>query len=1258
LETYIYKPVTHKGPVFLSPVESDPPTITTADGQVIRAVPANQAGGAYFNEGRYQWVFPREVIGLKGATLSFGGESSVLESGGQSYEGSSVAGWRPRDKGSVGGSGGFGGSGANPFPGQQVGEFGVAPFYLGGQFPSPELINYEDIETAPYNFTDPLEFAREFGEFNREELRKANELGRGFALDALTTELEGLRGFVPGSAALKRQETSLDNQFNQAERERQVNATLPGARQTFAEQRGRFQTYAEGGIPDEVQDRALEIGLRSNAADRAAVGGFGASSSVSRSAQDLMTAQERVKLSQYGDAALSKNIAEEANLFLAPTQYSDAGAQVRVMPSLSGSQLQTAARQEIANFSGVPTTTALASQVNQEQFRTTLEQNTRQFNATNDLNAQEFNANTLNNFALTKFGYDVSYAGASAGALQTNINTQTSLAQQQQFQEVFKDFLNKAQNAGTIGAIGQLIGGLLGLFNALGFGNEDEAKNPTGGTPPISPGNGGSNRPSGSQRPPSGRGGDSEGGELPVDNTEFEPGGPDTEGAPPGQGGNEIPTDDTDFSSDEELPSSDDQDLPIGDEDFSETDEDFGGIEPDVGTGEAETFSTRSASTKAFTKGTGIQFRSAQQARDAEVGAQAVEQSTGIYTQPVKGTQKVGYGLDGRARYAAKELAKSDDVSLGAKFVDSLGTVLNPFGLFGDEDRSKLQKIRDASSDVNFIASLSDKYKRGDSKGFIKALTDRYGQKAINELPEGQTKDGVNTAFAAFKLFENWGNMSNGQKALGIASVGIKGYKFATGENLTTKSIIDPVMTDGKLVRPGLTVGQAISLFQSGYNVYALVDNWDEANTLQKIAGGANTAAAIANTAKQMGLLNTTSSGTTAAGAAAGGGGGAGAGGVAAGTGAAESSAATTLGAVAGAAGIALGAKTVYDAWGTGGKEGATAGAIGGATAAAGYYGVASAGYVAWNPYIAAAVVAVSIAGGAAKTGKHEDQNGRDAVRNFYHKNGLMDKNHKVTLADGSEADIGIDGGGDRHQAANLDLLTDNHKVRRKDGKLNAYDIDYTNDLDYASGMAGVTLSRLLAGGTAKNVDQMGGQLGNAALKNVGYGKEMSRENFDKVMANNRAFFAKAGITSKEAAWELAEQGFAEGRWNDLDRVAMHQTINMMYNDDGYETAQSLMSGRHRGLQVAAEDPREPTDKTPGEIPPGDVRKPQPLPRPTFGNNQPASSQQGTPYTGPRVPIQGPTSMPGAPNGQNLGRRLLTREEVIARNAQRYGRAA
>lgn len=1096
-------------------------------------------------------------------------------------------------------------SGGGRFDPGHIG-FGATPAYLGGEFPSPDVSDYTPINKAPYKFTDPMEFAAKYGDFNRQQIDANYDTANKIALKELDTELAGLNNYAPAAAALKRGQISLDNLFNQSERTSQVNSALPGVSGQLNAQTSRAEAYASGRAPDDITDRGLELGVRGAAADEAAAGGFGSNSSVARKASDLADYKTRIGLSQYGDNLLSKNINDKASLFLAPTEYSNAGSEIRSTPSVSGSQLAAAALADVNNASLITAQNAFSGTVQQQQYSTSLDQQTRQFNASNTLQNDQFNATNANNFALDKFSYDVGYAGTLAGAAQTNTNTNLALQQQAQAQKIFQGAEGQAQTNQTIGAVAGAVGAVGSVFKGLfsAQGNPDTA------------------------------------GDV---NTPF-----DTSGSS-GQFTPSQPSSSPDFSGSLDTSSGASSTLP-----FSTSFNDGGGgyttgANTDVQS--PQYLSPPTADLSQFTSDTGLSVGGGSQgggdgggggdsggggipAYDANniaaVGGATLSMA-GISTQPLAGTTNIGVNSSGQQTYANTALLKSPDATAGTATMGALRQALDPLGAFSNEDASAWDKTATVAGDVSLTASLTDAAARGDTKSFVNTALGAFKQPTIDALTKDpQNKAGLGAAFSAFQLSQNWNSMSPAQKSLGLASLGIQTYKYSNGVNLAQKSLIAPDLKSGT---PGLNVGQALNLFSAGYNVYGLAKNWDQLNTLQKVAYGTGSAAQLAELSKQFGMLgagtgNAAVAGVTQEGLSA-------AGwtptlhsGVGAVTGQIGSQvpdgysvvsqsgdtviAAPTsniisaqgatgpgslLDTAAGVSGVALGAKQVYDNWGTGGKTGALNGALGGAAMVGGLVALGAS-----NPYILAGIVAYSALGGSIKQSKGEqntslvatnpilgpqaliaekalslfgdgksgDQQGRDQIRSVFQRAGLSNDNHDITLADGSKANIGIDGHGGSHSVTNPELLVNGQQSRSGAGKLNSWDTDYTNDLDYAAGMGGSTLSQLLNGGVGKPISQLGGQLGNAFLKNVGYGKSFTPENFNAVTANIRSAFAQSGIKSKADAYQLSNQGFAEGRFNATQLVTMQQAINMAFDKDGYSTAQKLMQGRFRGIEIAA----------------------------------------------------------------------------------------
>lgn len=637
----------------------------------------------------------------------------------------------------------------------------------------------------------------------------------------------------------------------------------------------------------------------------------------------------------------------------------------------------------------------------------------------------------------------------------------------------------------------------------------------------------------------------------------------------------------------------------------------------------------------------------------------AIVESVGIWSKPGEGREPIGYSKSGKQKFASTTLRNSTDIGTGARAVNTFKQILDPTGVFSKDDSSKLDQLAQTASNAQFITQLDALRRKKDTKGFMNLIAQKTGQPIINNLDtSSENKAGLGAAFGTYKLYSNWDDMSVAQKGLGVANVGLKSYKFSTGEDAATKNIIAPANGN-----PGVTVAQGLGFLQAGYNMYDLQKNWDQLNTLGKITQGSNTAASVAQTAKTFNLLGGGTKGAEVGGLTAKGLEAAGwsqspalgqgamigevgsklpagyqsvgnVGGkiVAAPTGTAgvtknaisnslaeqgaeQASGGLTAGGIAAGIGVGVGAKQVAESWGKGGTASTVNAAIGGTSMAAGLYSLGVS-----NPYVLGGIVAASALGANLKSetvthagailnannpinvlsakdplkegalmlatgglyqqgravlnavegGKSKEQKGRDAIRSQFQNAGFVDDAFNVTLADGMKVDIGIDGSHAKRAIFDTSKLVGAHKERTD---LNAYDIDYTNDMDYVSGMGGVTLSRIVSGGKADNIDQLGGQLGNAALGSVGFGKEMTQDNFNKVMTNQRGIYAQAGIKNKADAYQLINQAAAEGRINESDQIAAHQTANMMYDQDGFTTAQKLMAGRFKGVEAVASNP-------------------------------------------------------------------------------------
>lgn len=722
MSSFIWKPSTVNswkgGPVLLAPDSGtkQAPTITGSDGKTYTGKYVNT------NEQRHQWVFPKELVGMQGLQVSYGGQTGTIQSGSQSYEGGDIGGWQARDKGSLGGSGGEAGVGGWFTPGQ-AGQFGFYPAYLGGEFPSPSLANYKDIKKSPYKATDVFDFASKFGELNRSEIGKNYEQSKNMGLDALNTELKGLQGFAPAAAALQRSLVSEDNIFNQQQRTQQIDQTLPGVRGQLNDQGTRAETFAGGRLGSAIEDRAYEVSARSRAADLASSGGFGAGSSAARKTSDLMSAEQRLNLSKYGDQLLGQNISTKANLLLAPTEYANAGSQIKVNPTVDAATRGSQFLNEINQGTLLSPGAALQGTIQQEQFKTSLDSQTRQFNAGNRLQTSMFNAGVENQFALAQFGYNVGYAGAVAGAYQTDSNTQLELQQQQQAQDTFNASKNDTQTSNTIGAITGILSGIGSFLGGGSSGGADTGGGDVSGfdvegggmaePPPLAPpaedyNGSGTSAPSSSGT---------------VTGSTYDP----TVSVPSSGGGSSPSYSSTPLPS--SGPYSSPETVSLGSSDSVPQTFDFArmaSIAPD-----------HAVQMKSFIQdvGTGGAPRiSLPAARTLAAASDNTMQMAGLSNKPQAGYVPAGYNTSGKQIYASKALMTNSSTEPGSEIVNTIAKTFSPFQSFTKEDQTHLEKIG-GLVDSEFLKTLDNFAAAKDPKAFAKLL-----DKAVKHVTERDTK--------------------------------------------------------------------------------------------------------------------------------------------------------------------------------------------------------------------------------------------------------------------------------------------------------------------------------------------------------------------------------------------------------------------------------------------------------------------------------------------------------------------------------------
>lgn len=777
MSTFIWKPSTinswKRGVAFLAPDSTDSsqaPTIN-ANGKTYTGKYINT------NEGRHQWVFPSELAGMQDLEVSYGGTTGKISNGSMSYEGAGIDSWAERAKGSLGGPGG----GMGMFTPGMAGAYGVYPAFLGGMFPTAAFGTYNPISKARYKFTDPMKYAKEFGEANAETYRSNQKLGKEFALDQIDTELQALKGYAPAAAALKMGLTSADNQFNQAQRTKQVDTALPGVRKQLEGQASRAEAYANGRLPDSMQDRALELGVRSQAADNAMAGGFGASSSVARKASDLMSAERRIQLGMQGEQLLSSNIANKSNLLMAPTEYSDAGTQVRVMPAVDAGTLQGQQATALNAATMMDPATALQAEIQQNQYSTNLAQRTKEFNAGNMLQNSQFNASAANQFALGQFDYLTGYATSVADATQKDINTTVALDQQEKARRATEETMRDAQTGNTINAVTGAVG--------TGAGIVKDIINSGGGS---------------------------------VDSVLPEV--PDLT----------VPDFDTGYT---ETPNPV-MESPVSDVPMVSPDSMINGV-PDFSATPEITLYSNTAGISPDTA------RSLIGAENVKAMTNSVARNFGVSNTPQAGYTQTGYDSLGKPVYMDASLKADPTPYKALENLSNFNRVLQP--LQTDIDPNALQTVAERVMDPELVADLNAKYAARDSKGFVNTLQEAFGKPAAHNA-KGEALD---TAFSGAKVYEHWGDMSDAQKALAIASVGTQGLRGKNGKPVGELEVPISKM-DGA---PALRVKDALKVAALGYNPTEVSLNWGDITNVQRMLGVSGTLKQRLNTAESLGLI-------------------------------------------------------------------------------------------------------------------------------------------------------------------------------------------------------------------------------------------------------------------------------------------------------------------------------------------------------------------------------------------------------------------
>lgn len=430
----------------------------------------------------------------------------------------------------TGGTGQVGSAGAPP-PSGGGGSVGTAESGPGFAFPQSDFsglgfspISPSFLPQVQVPNVDPIEATGEAGAFNVPQFQENLQTGSQNALDLTQLEFQGLENFnkqarelqkegiidenafnklqiaaandfnrsqIPAANEFNQEQIGEANVFNQGQRLKQLETALPGARETILRQVERGNTLAEGRFVSDAEDRAFEVAARNASAEGTVVRGFGDDSVFGRRASDLLSAEQRLNLSQVGEQTLDRFLTLGANLaFDQPIkqnpildqplrfqpQQATTAQDIPGAPARPASELAVQQQNSLNELTTITPAQSIQTQVGQNEFQANLSQRTNEFNSRLDFESQRFNSETGLQIDLEQLYADVFNSQQEANAINQGIGV--DLAQQG---------FGEGQDLTTDGGVGQLLGAAGsflfgansgGLLGALGLSGSEAA---TGG---------------------------------------------------------------------------------------------------------------------------------------------------------------------------------------------------------------------------------------------------------------------------------------------------------------------------------------------------------------------------------------------------------------------------------------------------------------------------------------------------------------------------------------------------------------------------------------------------------------------------------------------------------------------------------------------------------------------------------------------------------------------------------------------------------
>jgi hypothetical protein len=392
-----------------------------------------------------------------------------------------------------------------------------------------------------------------------------------------------------------------------------------------------------------------------------------------------------------------------------------------------------------------------------------------------------------------------------------------------------------------------------------------------------------------------------------------------------------------------------------------------------------------------------------------------------------------------------------------------------------------------------------------------KAFHDKLDSlKAAKDLPGFVAQiggDRKQNGFTSYKLFENWNNLSPAQKSIGIASAGMQGFTFDDGQTFATKKLT-PSDVAGV---PGLTAAEGLKLAGDGINVSPAVKKWGQYAALQDTLFTARSGSDVVSSAHSMGVL-----------------------------------------------GFGLDGRAVpVDERQLSLAEAQLAPQYGiGAVLIPSTKGI-PAGFVAAQNFGAKILAIPKENRGSVFVNTPEVAS--QAAGKIYQTWGPLAAGSKVRQDRGTIGGSALAGGLDQMTQSNPYALGAMITADSLRNTLPKKGQDY-GDLAHSTYLTGISLQRLLSGKTTKEIDQKAAPL-------VVEG-EFTAENYDQAMRKMRSTYAENGISSKEIGYQLANQGYAEGRFTETEVAGLQRSLDLVF-DDSFTLAQKLATGKQKGLEIA-----------------------------------------------------------------------------------------